>query len=106
MAAEGCPAACLISGVSPRLLVVTVLYFVPPLPVVLNRRILRPGDRGLYVSTGGFTREARYEGERATHPATLIDLGELASLVIQHYESFDVEGRVLLPLVRVYLPAE
>jgi hypothetical protein len=33
-------------------------------------------------------------------------LGELAGLVIQNYESFDVEGRVLLPLVKVYLPVE
>ena len=68
--------------------------------------ILRPGDRGLYISTGGFSKEARYEAERATHPTTLIDLGELAGLVIQNYESFDVEGRVLLPLVKVYLPVE
>jgi restriction system protein len=61
---------------------------------------------GLYISTGGFSKEARYEAERATHPTTLIDLGELAGLVIQNYESFDVEGRVLLPLVKVYLPVE
>ena len=58
------------------------------------------------ISSGGFSKEARYEAERATHPTTLIDLGELASLVVQHYESFDVEGRVLLPLVKVYLPVE
>ena len=37
---------------------------------------------------------------------TLIDLTDLASLIVTHYESFDVEGRVILPLVRVYLPAE
>ncbi len=67
---------------------------------------LRTGDRGLYVSTGGFTKEAKYEAERANIPVTLVDLSDLASLVISHYESFDVEGRVILPLVRVYLPAE
>ena len=29
---------------------------------------LRAGDRGLYVSTGGFTKEARYEADRANVP--------------------------------------
>lgn len=67
---------------------------------------LRQGDRGLYVSTGGFTKEAHYEAERSTVPLTLIDLDALASLVITHYENFDVEGRVILPLVRVYRPVE
>lgn len=67
---------------------------------------LRQGDRGLYVSAGGFTKEAHYEAERAPLPLTLIDLDALASLVVTHYESFDMEGRVILPLVRVYLPVE
>jgi len=65
---------------------------------------LRTGDRGLYVSTGGFTKEAHYEAERANNPVSLIDLDHLAELVIEHYESFDTEGRVILPLVRVYYP--
>ncbi|MEM7710362.1 MAG: restriction endonuclease [Pseudomonadota bacterium] len=34
----------------------------------------RPGDRGLYVSTGGFTQEARYEADRATTPTVLLDI--------------------------------
>jgi restriction system protein len=67
---------------------------------------LRQGDRGLYVSVGGFTKEARYEAERSPVPVTLIDLEDLASLVISHYEEFDIDGRVTLPLVKVYLPAE
>jgi restriction system protein len=67
---------------------------------------LRQGDRGLYVSIGGFTKEARYEAERSPVPVTLVDLEDLASLVISHYEEFDIDGRVILPLVKVYLPAE
>lgn len=35
---------------------------------------LRGDDRGLYVSTGGFTKEANYEAERAAVPVNLIDL--------------------------------
>ncbi|MCI5107306.1 MAG: restriction endonuclease [Pseudomonadales bacterium] len=68
--------------------------------------VLRTGDNGLYVSTGGFSKEARYEAERATFPITLIDTDDLADLLVAHYENFDLEGRALLPLIRVYWPAE
>ncbi|WP_211825133.1 restriction endonuclease [Kistimonas asteriae] len=67
---------------------------------------LRDGDSGLFVSTGGFSREARYEAERATVPVTLIDIDDLASLIVTHYEQFDVEGKTLLPLVKIYWPAD
>ena len=65
---------------------------------------LRGGDRGLYVSTGGFSREAKYEAERANVPVMLVDLDELARLVVEHYDGFDADGRALLPLKRVYWP--
>lgn len=65
---------------------------------------LRAGDRGLYVSTGGFTKEARYEAGRANVPVTLVDSDYLANLVVEHYDSFDSEGRSLIPLKKVYWP--
>jgi restriction system protein len=40
---------------------------------------LRPGEKGLYVSTGGFSKEAQYEAERANVPVTLIDSDMLVS---------------------------
>ena len=67
---------------------------------------LRSGDRGIYLSTGGFTREARYESDRATVPVSLMDLDDLARLIETHYETFDAEGRGLLPLTKVYWPAD
>ena len=67
---------------------------------------LRDGDSGLFLSTGGFTKEARYEAERATIPVTLIDIDDLADLVVTHYDHFDLDGRALIPLVRLYWPAE
>lgn len=67
---------------------------------------LREGDSGLFVSTGGFSREARYEAERSTFPLTLVDLDDLADLIVSHYESFDLDGRALIPLVRIYWPAD
>lgn len=66
---------------------------------------LRQNDRGLYVSTGGFTKEARYEAERSTVPVTLIDIDELADLLIKNHDNADTETRALIPLVKVYWPA-
>jgi len=66
---------------------------------------LRGDDRGLYVSTGGFTKEAHYEAERSSLPVNLIDLEVLAALLVQHYEGLDAEGKALIPLTRIYLPA-
>ncbi len=59
-------------------------------------------DRGLYVSTGGFTREAYYEAERASIPVTLMTLDDLARAIMDNYEEFDTVGRTLVPLTRVY----
>jgi restriction system protein len=65
---------------------------------------LQDGDRGLYVSSGGFTKEAKYEAERSRIPVTLLDLDEFVTTIVMHYESFDTDGRALLPLARVYWP--
>lgn len=64
-----------------------------------------PDDRGLYVSTGGFTREARFEAERASTVTHLMTLDELARALIEQYDNLDQEGRRLLPLTKIYWPA-
>ena len=46
---------------------------------------LRQGDRGLFVCTGGYTQEAKYETDRSSIPVTLVDLDELATLIVEHY---------------------
>jgi restriction system protein len=61
--------------------------------------------RGLFVSTGGFSKEAYYEADRATIPLKLMTLDDLARAVIEAYDKFDNEGRALLPLTRIYWPA-
>lgn len=66
----------------------------------------RPGDKCLYVSTGGFTREARYEADRATVPLTLITMTQLRELLVQYYENLDAATRALVPLQRLYWPVE
>ena len=66
----------------------------------------RSGDRCLYVSTGGFTKEARYEAERANVPLTLVTLPKLRELLLQHYERLDPAARALVPLQRLYWPVK
>ena len=65
---------------------------------------LRGGHKGIYVSTGGFTKEARYEAERANVPFTLVNLDDLVELITQNYDSFDAETRALIPLTKIYWP--
>ena len=62
------------------------------------------GDKGLYVSTGGFSKDAHYEAERASNPINLMDLDSLVEAIIEHYENMDLETRVLLPLRKIYWP--
>lgn len=62
-------------------------------------------DKGLYVSTGGFTKEAYYEAERSSIPLTLMDMDDLAQAVAEYYDRMDMETRAMLPLIRIYWPA-
>ena len=62
-------------------------------------------DRGLYVSTGGFTQEALYEADRAPVPLTLWTLDHLVRALVDHYDSTDAETKRLIPLKRMYWPA-
>ncbi len=62
------------------------------------------GDKCLFLSTGGFTKDARYEAERSKIPLSLIDMDLLAELVRLHYDNFRSEGKLLLPLKKVYIP--
>ena len=62
-------------------------------------------DRGLYVSTGGFTKDALYEAERAAVPLTLWNLDTLVRTLVEHYEATDSETKRLVPLKRMYWPA-
>lgn len=64
-----------------------------------------PQDKGLYVSTGGFTREARYEAERANIPLALMDLDDLVKSLLEQYERLDIETQQLVPLKRIFVPA-
>lgn len=61
-------------------------------------------DKGLYVSTGGFSKEARYEAERAGIPLMLLDIDALVKSILRNYESMDLDTQKLLPLKKIYWP--
>jgi restriction system protein len=64
-----------------------------------------PDDRGLFVSTGGFTKEAKYEADRSNVPLTLWDIDTLVRTLIENYEQTDSETKRLIPLKKIYIPA-
>ena len=63
-----------------------------------------PDDKGLYVSTGGFSKDAYYEAERANIPLTLMTLDELVQALLEHYEQLDMDTKQMVPLKRLYWP--
>jgi len=64
----------------------------------------KPGDRCLYVSTGGFSKDAHYEADRANVPLMLINLESLRKLLIDNYDRLDPDARALVPLRKFYWP--
>ena len=65
---------------------------------------LKKTNRGIYVSTGGFTTDAKYEAERSEIPIILMDLDRLVKFIIQYYDNFDNDAKSLIPLTKIYWP--
>jgi restriction system protein len=65
--------------------------------------LLAPDDVGIFVCTGGFTREAEQEARaEKTRRITLVNLRRLFDLWVEHYERIAEPSRRLLPLRTVY----
>ena len=65
--------------------------------------LLGEGDVGLFVSTGGFTRDAEDEARRQENRRMmLVDLKRLFDLWVEHYDDVPEEYRRLLSLKAVY----
>ena len=62
---------------------------------------LQTGENGLFVSTGGFTKDAK---RLAAQNLTLLDGDKVVDYFIEHYESMPSEYKAKVPLKRVYLP--
>lgn len=65
--------------------------------------VLATGDVGLFVCTGGFTRDAEQEARaEQMRRLMLVDLKRLFDLWVEHYSQVDEAKRRLLPLRAVY----
>lgn len=64
------------------------------------------GDKCLYISTGGYSKEARYEADRSSIPINLLGIVELRKLFVDYYEKLDEEIKSLIPLKRIYVLAD
>jgi len=68
--------------------------------------VLGDQDVGLFVSTGGFTKEAETEARtQEKRKITLLSLEQLFDLWLEHYEKVEDPDKQLLPLKAVYFLA-
>lgn len=68
--------------------------------------VLGEGDVGLFVTTGGFTKNAQDEARtQATRKVTLLDLERLFDLWVEHYAKLDDKARLMLPLRPIHFLA-
>jgi restriction system protein len=63
---------------------------------------LGEGEKGLFVSTGGFTKEAQSEAKRTTR-LTLVDGDDFVKLLTEHYQELDSDYRAIVPLRRIWV---
>jgi restriction system protein len=68
--------------------------------------VIRSEDYGLYVSTGGFTKEAEFEAEKSHKVIKLLDREQFIELLLEYYDLLDTEFKAKLPLNQVWLPME
>lgn len=68
--------------------------------------VLRSGENGLFVSTGGFTNDAAIEAERSRETIKLLDRDGFIQLLLENYETLAPEFKARVPLVKVWLPTE
>ena len=68
------------------------------------RGALKHDDNGLFVSTGGFTEDAKREAEQSP-PITCLDRDGFLVLLLEHYEALEPEFQAKIPLRRIWVPA-
>lgn len=66
--------------------------------------VLKSGDCGLYISTGGFSRDAYQEVEKSNVRLNLVDMESLVNIIVRYYDNFDQEAKAILPLRKIYWP--
>ena len=64
--------------------------------------VLDSGEKGIFVSSGGFTREAT--SDPSSQRITLVDGERLQELLVEYYDRLTQDIRALVPLRRLYFP--
>jgi len=67
--------------------------------------LLRGQDRGLFVSTGGFTKDAQQEAARSDKPISLVNWDRFVELLLEHYDRLEPEYQAAVPLRRMWVLA-
>lgn len=65
---------------------------------------LHQGEYGLFVSTGGFTKDAETWASQSGKPITLKDGEAFVEMLLENYERLDPSVRALVPLRAVWIP--
>jgi restriction system protein len=68
------------------------------------RAVIRPDEKGLFICTGGFTRDALQEPSHVGPHLTLMDREQFVDLLIEHYEGLEPEFQAMVPMKKVYIP--
>lgn len=63
-------------------------------------------QKGLYVSTGGYTRPALREARSRSQHVTLLDRDDFIDLLLEYYPDLEQEYKAMVPLKQVYIPTE
>jgi len=66
--------------------------------------VIKENERGLFVSTGGFTSDARTEATHSAKPITLLDREDFVQIMLEYYENLESEYKALVPLKRLWVP--
>lgn len=66
---------------------------------------LNADERGLLVSTGGFSKDARTEAAKNSR-VTLVDADELVKLLTEHYDQLDSDYKAMVPLRKIWVPVK
>lgn len=66
--------------------------------------VLGQGESGLFVCTGGFSKDAENAPFVKSGKVALVTGTDLLALIIEHYEAFPERAKNLLPLRRIYVP--
>ncbi len=63
-------------------------------------------ENGLFVSTGGFSSDARVEADKSRSTVTLLDRDGFIELMLEHYENLDPEFQAAVPLREIWVPTK